>query len=72
MAQMYGIGAPWSYEGNKKINKYTVCTQPQSPCLTVKPPFANDHYRYACRLYIYILLCIYIYIYIYIYIINVF
>ena len=52
VAQMYGIGAPWSYEGNKKINKYTVCTEPHSPCLTVKPPFANDHFRY-CLVYIY-------------------
>ena len=52
VAQTYGIGAPWAYEGNKKINKYTVCTEPQSPCLTVKPPFANDHYRYAYCAYI--------------------
>lgn len=44
VAQLYGLGAPWTYPNAKEFNKTEVCGV-SSPCYTVTGAFGEDHFR---------------------------
>jgi hypothetical protein len=44
VAQLYGLGAPWTSEHSRVFSKTDVCGK-DSPCFQVSNKFGNDHYR---------------------------
>jgi hypothetical protein len=44
VAQMYGLGAPWTLDTHEKFNRTYVCGGADSPCVQVKMQFAGRHY----------------------------
>ena len=44
VAQLYGLGAPWTNDKHKDFNRSYVCGE-GSPCLDTKLHFGEDHYR---------------------------
>ena len=43
VAQMYGLGAPWTNDNHKKFNRGKICGE-GSPCLIPNEKFGGDHY----------------------------
>lgn len=43
VAQLYGLGAPWTNDGHKKFNRGKICGE-NSPCLTPNERFGAMHY----------------------------
>lgn len=43
VAQMYGLGAPWTNDNHKKFNRRKICPV-SSPCLKVENVFGEQHY----------------------------
>jgi hypothetical protein len=44
-AQLYGLGAPWTYDNHKHFNRKAICGE-GSPCLKIKAKFGEQHFRY--------------------------
>ena len=44
VAQLYGLGVPWTNDKHKDFNRSYVCGE-GSPCLDTKLHFGEDHYR---------------------------
>lgn len=49
VAQLYGLGAPWTNGNSREFNKTEICGE-ASPCLDVKSQFGEEHYRYKKKL----------------------
>lgn len=43
VAQLYGLGAPWTYDLHKKFNRTAICGE-GSPCLEAKERWAAEHF----------------------------
>lgn len=46
VAQLYGLGAPWTNAHSTEFNKSEICGE-GSPCLGVTNQFGEQHYRYV-------------------------
>lgn len=46
VAQLYGLGAPWTFDRHRHFNRSFICGE-GSPCLTTTRIFGEEHYRYS-------------------------
>ena len=44
VAQLYGLGAPWTFDRHRHFNRSFICGE-GSPCLTTTRTFGEEHYR---------------------------
>jgi hypothetical protein len=52
VAQLYGLGAPWTFDRHRHFNRSFICGE-DSPCLKTTRIFGEEHYRYGvlCTVY---------------------